>query len=70
MDGMDAGFSSWFEFGTRVFMPLKNDHFSIGAGLHYTIAPQWSTYADPNGSLYNNRLRFSVVFNFESRNAM
>ena len=67
MDERDAGFGTWIEFGARVFFPLKNEHISLGAGLHYTLAPGWETYYDPDGRLYNNRLRFSLVVLFESK---
>lgn len=61
MDGRDASFSGWAEFGVRGFIPLNSRHVSLGAGLHYTVAPGWSTYYNPSGDFYNNRLRFSLV---------
>lgn len=67
MDGRDAGFSPWIEFGARVFFPLKNEHIALGAGLHYTLAPGWSSYYDPVGNFYNNNLRFSLIVQFESK---
>jgi hypothetical protein len=67
MDGRDAGFGLGVDIGARVFFPLKNEHISLGAGLHYTIAPTWETYYDPTGNFYNNRLRFSLVVLFESK---
>ncbi len=66
MDGRDAGFGTWLEFGVRAFVPLKTPGISIGAGLHYTMTPGWETYLDPNGDLYNNRLRLSILIHFES----
>ena len=66
MDGRDAGFSTWFEFGARVFVPLKHDNIDLGAGVHYMIAPNWETYTDPSGELYNNRIRVALVLAFES----
>ena len=66
MDGRDAGFSTWYEFGARVFVPLKHDNLGLGAGVHYMIAPNWETYADPSGELYNNRIRVALVLAFES----
>lgn len=67
MDEMDSGFGGWFEVGTRVFIPTKNEHVSVGAGLHYTKTPGWETYYSPDGGFYNNRFRFSFVVNFESK---
>ncbi len=68
MDGRDAGFANMLEVGVRAFVPLSNEHISLGAGLHYTMAPGWETYYDPSGDFYNNRLRFSLIVNFESGN--
>ena len=67
MDERDAGAGSWLEFGTRVFFPLKNEHILLGAGLHYTLAPGWETYYNPDGDFYNNKFRFSLVMSFESK---
>ncbi|MEM1217850.1 MAG: hypothetical protein AAGH79_03025 [Bacteroidota bacterium] len=66
MDSRDAGFSTWFEFGARVFVPLKHDNIGLGAGVHYTLVPNWETYADPSGELYNNRIRVAMILAFES----
>lgn len=65
MEGQDAGFSTFYEFGTRLFVPMPNEHISLGLGIHYTIAPDWETYADPTGDLYNNRFRIALVLGFE-----
>lgn len=65
MDGQDAGFATFFEFGTRFFIPMPNEHISLGLGLHYTLAPNWTTYTDPTGDLYNNRFRIAIVLGLE-----
>jgi hypothetical protein len=65
MDGRDAGFSTFYEIGTRLFIPMPNEHISLGLGLHYTLAPDWETYTDPTGDLYNNRFRIAVILGFE-----
>ena len=67
MDGRDAGFAGWIEVGARALIPLNSDHLSLGVGLHYTWAPGWQTYYNPDGSFYNNRLRLSIVVQFESQ---
>lgn len=66
MDGNDAGFSPLYEFGVRTFLPLKHPNVSFGIGVHYTVAPDWETYTDPNGDLYNNRIRLACILAFES----
>lgn len=68
MDGRDAGFSMFYEVGTRVFVPMGHPNLSLGLGLHYSMAPDWETYADPTGDLYNNRFRMAIVLGFESAN--
>jgi len=65
MDEKDASFSTFYEFGGRVFLPLSNRNVSMGLGLHYTLTPGWETYADPDGDLYNNRFRVSFVLGLE-----
>ena len=67
MDERDAAVGGWIEFGSRIFFPLKHENLSLGVGLHYTLAPGWETYVDPEGDMYNNRLRFSLILNFESK---
>ncbi len=64
MGGEDASFVTWMEFGVRGFVPLKTEGLSLGMGLHYTITQGWQTYYDPSGNFYNNKLRFSLFFNF------
>ncbi|MEL6674780.1 MAG: hypothetical protein AAFR61_21410 [Bacteroidota bacterium] len=67
MDGRDAGFSILYEGGLRAFWPVKAEDIALGAGLHYSLTPGWSTYYDPEGGFYNQRLRFSLVVQFQSR---
>lgn len=66
MDGRDAGFSTLYEVGSRVFFPLPHDNITIGLGLHYIMAPDWETYTDPTGDIYQNRFRIVLVLGFES----
>lgn len=66
MDGQDAGFSMWYEVGARAYFPLKNEHLSLGLGVHYSLAPDWETYVDPTGDLYHQRFRCTVLLGFES----
>ncbi|MEO0404097.1 MAG: hypothetical protein AAF193_04435 [Bacteroidota bacterium] len=66
MDGMDAGFSLYYDIGIRAFVPLKNDNLNLGVGLHYFMAPDWETYVDPSGDLYNNTFRLAFILAFES----
>jgi len=66
MDERDAGFSTWYEFGSRLFVPMPNQNISLGFGVHYSLAPGWEAYADPTGDLYNNRIRLAFIVSFES----
>jgi len=68
MDSKDAGFGSYLEAGIRAFIPSNNENIQFGAGLHFTTVKDWSTYYDPSGEFYNNKLRFSLFVNFGSRN--
>lgn len=63
----DAGFGNLIEFGLRAFAPLKTKGISLGAGLHYTLTPGWTSYYDPSGDFYNNKLRFSLVLHFAGK---
>lgn len=67
MDSADADFSNFMEFGLRAFAPLKTKGMRIGAGLHYTLAPDWTTYYDPSGELYHNKLRLSLLVHFAGK---
>jgi len=67
MDGIDAGFSNFYEVGLRLFVPMPNKHISLGIELHYTIAPDWTSYADPTGNLFNNRFRMAVILGLEGQ---
>ena len=66
-NGEDAAFASMLEFGVRVFVPTKIDRLQWGVGVHYLTVQDWTTYADPNGDFYNNKLRVSLFVNFESK---
>lgn len=66
LDGQDAGFSMFYEAGVRAYLPLKNENLSVGVGVHYSLAPDWTTYVDPTGDLYNQRFRCALLFGFES----
>ena len=68
MDEKDAGFGTYLEAGVRTFIPSKNENIQYGVGLHFTTVQGWSTYYDPSGDFYNNKLRFSLFVNFGSGN--
>jgi hypothetical protein len=68
MDEKDAGFGTYLEAGVRAFIPSKNENIQYGVGLHFTTVQGWSTYYDPSGDFYNNKLRFSLFVNFGSGN--
>lgn len=64
MDGRDAAGGTFLEGGLRAWLPSKNPHVLWGVAVHYTTVQGWSTYVDPTGALYNNRLRFAILTNF------
>jgi hypothetical protein len=67
MDGKDAGFGNYFDFGLRCFIPSKNPDIKFGVGMHYTMVNGWSTYYDPTGEFYNNKFRFTLSVNFNPK---
>lgn len=66
-DGKDAAFAGMLEFGVRAFVPTKINGLQWGLGVHYTTVQDWTTYADPSGDFYNNKLRASIFVNFGSK---
>ena len=66
-EGNDAAFAGMFEFGVRAFMPTQINGLQWGVGVHYLTVQDWTTFADPSGDFYNNKLRASVFVNFDSK---
>lgn len=66
-EGKDAAFAGMFEFGVRAFMPTQINGLQWGVGVHYLTVQDWTTFADPSGDFYNNKLRASVFVNFDSK---
>lgn len=66
--GEDANFAGMTEIGVRLLIPSKLNRLKYGIGMHYTTTQDWSTYADPSGDFYNNKLRASFFIQFGSSN--
>ncbi len=62
----DAAFAGMMEFGVRLLVPTKLNKLKWGVGLHYLTVQDWSTFVDPSGDFYNNKLRASVFVQFGS----
>lgn len=63
----DAAFAGMTEFGIRVLFPTRINGLQWGIGVHYLTVQDWTTYANPSGDFYNNKLRASVFVNFCSK---
>lgn len=66
-EGKDAAFAGMLEFGIRAFVPTKINGLQWGVGIHYLTVQDWSTFANPSGDFYNNKIRASVFVNFGSK---
>jgi hypothetical protein len=66
MNGEDASAGSWLELGVRGFFPTRIKGIQVGAGIHCTMIQGWTTFYDPSGEFYNNKLRASLLVNFGS----
>lgn len=62
----DANFGGLTEIGIRLLIPSKLNRLKYGVGIHYTATQGWTTYADPSGDFYNNKLRASFFIQFGS----
>ncbi len=66
-DGKDAAFAGMTEFGVRAMFPAQINGLQWGVGVHYLTVQDWTTYVDPSGDFYNNKLRASVFVNCGSK---
>jgi hypothetical protein len=66
-EGKDAAFAGMLEFGIRASLPTKINGLQYGFGIHYLTVQDWTTYANPSGDFYQNKIRASVFVNFGSK---